>query len=259
MHMSEMIKFITLVFAVSAGLVFEANAYNSADMVTKNRSELKGDFTMALANDQVGPSAGQRAGGKVILIGASYAAGLSMDKIAGRIMVNKGIGGEQSFETLARFDKAVISEKPDSVILWGFINDIFRSDPEKLDITIERIKESYVKMVKKAREHNIAPIVCTEITMSLRKGFIETIVGTIYSLIGKKSYQDHINQHVMQVNQWLKDFAEEQGIFMLDFQKLLSGGGTMRKKEYSQKDGSHISPEGYRIISEFISTNLSHF
>ena len=42
-------------------------------------------------------------------------------------VINRGVAGQQSFELLARFDNDVVPERPRAVILWGFINDIFRA------------------------------------------------------------------------------------------------------------------------------------
>lgn len=192
----------------------------------------------------------------IVIIGASYAAGLGMDTLAGRRIINKGVGGEQSFETLARFDREVIADKPDAVILWGFINDIFRSERDKVDAAVERIKSSYTAMVEKARQNGIKPILATEVTMSRRPGIKAWVMRVIGAVTGKTSYQEYINGHVMDVNQWLKAFAKENDVPVLDLQVLLAEGDIMRKTKYAQEDASHISDEGYQVIAEYIRSNL---
>lgn len=194
--------------------------------------------------------------GTVIIMGASYAAGLELETLMDRQVINKGVGGEQSFESLARFDQEVIAEKPDAVILWGFINDIFRSDREKVDAAVERIKSSYMAMIEKARQNGITPIVATEVTMSLRPGFKAWATSLVPRMMGKTSYQEYVNSHVMDVNQWLKTYAGENDILLLDLQAVLAEGGVMRKTKFAQADGSHISDEGYRRIAEYIRANL---
>ncbi|MCP9462685.1 MAG: hypothetical protein NNA24_11645, partial [Nitrospira sp.] len=62
----------------------------------------------------------------LVIIGASYAKGLGQHELAGYQVINKGINGEQSFEMLARFETDVVGLKPNAVLIWGFINDIFR-------------------------------------------------------------------------------------------------------------------------------------
>jgi lysophospholipase L1-like esterase len=210
---------------------------------------------MVLAQD-TGKQVTGDAGGSIIIIGASYAAGLKMEMLAGRPVINKGIGGEQSFETLARFDREVIAAKPEAVVLWGFINDIFRSDREKADAAVERIKASYKEMVDKARANGITPIVATEVTIGPRPGVLEWFKSLLPRMLGKTSYHEYVNGHIMRANQWLKAYAQEKGVVLLDLQELLAEGGIARKPKYSQQDGSHISDEGYRRIAEYIRANI---
>lgn len=190
---------------------------------------------------------------KIVLIGASYAEGLKIDEISGKHVINMGIGGQQSFEMLARFKSDVIDLKPEKVIIWGFINDIFRADRKKIQPAISKIKDSYEKMVNFCKNNNVQPILATEVTMASRGGVKEMIVSTIAKVLGKTSYQDYINQHVMEVNGWLRLFAKKNNIMVLDLETLLiEDKSNKRKKIYAKKDGSHISENGYRVITEYI-------
>ena len=96
------------------------------------------------------------------------------------------------------------------MIIWGFINDIFRSEKDKLNETLERIKANFVEMISLAQENGIEPIVATEITMGPLPGFRELVGSWLGKIRGKTSYQDFVNGHVMQINQWLKAYAGEQ-------------------------------------------------
>jgi lysophospholipase L1-like esterase len=185
----------------------------------------------------------------IVLIGASYAKGWSLEEIAGMTVINKGISGEQSFEMLSRFQEDVISLKPKAVIIWGFINDIFRSKREEIDSTIERAKKSFKEMVKLSQENGIIPILATEVTIRPKEGWKETIAGWVGWLMGKKSYQDYINQQVLDMNQWLKNYAKENNLLILDLQPVISGKHGKRMKEYATNDGSHISKKGYERLT----------
>ncbi len=188
----------------------------------------------------------------IVILGASYAAGLKIDNLEGRPVINKGIGGNQSFEMLARFDKDVTSLNPEVVILWGFINDIFRSDREKMDDTLAKIKECYSDMTALAEKNGIQPVLATEVTMSLRPGLKEAVGNFIGKVTGKVSYQEYISTRVIEINRWLKKYAAERELVVLDIQSLLTDGKTLRKKIYAQEDGSHISVEGYQVISDYL-------
>ena len=192
----------------------------------------------------------------VVLLGASYAKGLQLDEINGYNLVNKGVAGDTSPEMLERFSNDVVALNPEKVILWGFINDIHNADKDKVENAVEKIKKSYVEMIVLAQKNNIEPILVTEITMSRRAGIMEILRSWRAKLGIKPTYQDYVNGHVMVVNQWLKEYANENGLKILDFQSLLAEGGVMRNKAYAQDDGGHVSEEGYKLINEYLIQNL---
>jgi lysophospholipase L1-like esterase len=194
---------------------------------------------------------------KLVIIGASYARGWTDFSPAKFTVVNKGRSGEQSFEMLARFRKDVIDERPEVVIIWGFINDIFGSSPEVIDPTLERSRKNITEMVDLARSNGIKPVLATEVTIREKEGIMETIASWIGRIKGAESYQDYVNKYVLQTNHWIRGYAREQGIFLLDFQPLLVDGKGRRKKEYATEDGSHLSAAAYARLSEYADKNLS--
>jgi lysophospholipase L1-like esterase len=193
----------------------------------------------------------------LVIIGASYAGGWKPQKtVAGYQVVNKGVSGQQSFEMLARFETDVVALKPDAVIIWGFINDVFRNDRDRIDQTLNRARESLVAMVESARKANIRPILATEVTMRGKAGFGETVSGFVGGLIGKESYQDYVNKQVIQTNRWIRDMATREQIALFDYEAILSDGSGARKKEFAKDDGSHISSAGYEAITEYTERQL---
>ncbi|MCK4950743.1 MAG: hypothetical protein KAS48_02915 [Gammaproteobacteria bacterium] len=187
-----------------------------------------------------------------VIIGASYARAWSIESIQGKTVINKGVDGNQSFEMLARFKEDVLDQNPDTVIIWGFINDIFRSDSGNMENTLSRIKNSYEEMCKLAIKKGINTILATEVTIREPSGFSNQVSGLIGSLLGKKSYQDYINGHVIEMNKWLKQFARSKQLSILDFEKVLSGAGRSRKAEYATDDGSHIAEAAYDRLSAYV-------
>ena len=185
--------------------------------------------------------------GPIILLGASYAASWPLKDIDGIPVINKGVAGQQSFELLQRFDSDVVAAAPRAVVLWGFINDIFRSPPEAMDATIARLKESYTEMIKRARANGIEPILATEVTVRPRTATLrERVTARVADLLGRQSYQDAINRHVLAVNQWLQETAAREQLVILHLQSALSEPGGRRRVAFAQPDGSHITPAGYR-------------
>ncbi|MEM4655321.1 MAG: GDSL-type esterase/lipase family protein [Thermosphaera sp.] len=194
---------------------------------------------------------------KIVVLGASYAGGWNPGRpVAGYQIINKGIAGQQSFEMLSRFEIDVVAAKPDAVLIWGFINDIFRGDQNKIEEVLARIKESFTAMVELARRAGIVPILATEVTVREKEGWKEGIAAFTGKMLGKESYQAYVNKHVRNVNQWIKEKAASEGILLMDIHAALSDSKGERVKEYSKPDGSHISEEGYRVLTQFLEERL---
>jgi lysophospholipase L1-like esterase len=189
-------------------------------------------------------------GETIVVLGASYARGWPVHELAGRRVVNKGVGGEQSGEMLARFDRDVAALKPTVVILWGFINDVHRSPPGEIEAALARIRANIVEMVRRARESGIRPILATEVTIRPPAGLANAVAGWIARLRGKRSYAEGVNEHVLATNRWMREFAKAEGIAVLDFQPELAEASGMRAQGYAVDDGSHLSPAAYARLSE---------
>jgi lysophospholipase L1-like esterase len=187
--------------------------------------------------------------GALVIMGASYARGWNPGELGGRECINKGVDGEQSHEVRARFERDVLALQPRSVIIWGYINDIHRSDRADMERTKERARRSFIEMVDLARANGIEPIVATEVTIRNKDSWKELIAAMIGRLLGKESYQDYVNSQVLELNEWLTQYAEQNALLLLDLQPLLSDQNGRRKREYATEDGSHISPAGYEVLT----------
>lgn len=183
----------------------------------------------------------------IVIIGASYAQGWPVTVLDGMTVINKGAGGEQTYELLARFDRDVIAAKPRAVLIWGFINDIFRSKPEELNEKLVRSRDNIRNMVDKARSQGIAVILATEVTLPASTGW----AAWLGKLRGKQSYREQINERVIEVNRWIRALAAEKKLVLLDFEKALAGLDGMRKPEYTTEDGTHLSSQAYEALSRY--------
>lgn len=188
----------------------------------------------------------------IVVLGASYAGGWNL-QVPGIPVVNKGVTGQQSFELLARFDADVASAKPRAVIVWGYINDVFRAPEGQMDQSLARARESIQAIVAKARAAEIEPVLATEVTVRERpttwSGLAASWVGWA---MGKVSYQQTINSRVLELNAWLRDYAGREGLLLLDLQPVVSEPSGGRLPAFATADGSHISEAGYQRLSEHV-------
>jgi lysophospholipase L1-like esterase len=195
----------------------------------------------------------------IVLIGASYAKGWPLKEINGIPVLNRGVDGEQSFEVLNRFRKDVIAIKLRAVIIWGYINDIHRTDRSKIDMAIGKAKNSFIAMVELSEKNGIIPILATEVTIRHKNGLIDALQNWVGKLLRKKSYQDYVNQHVLNLNRWLKGYAQEKNLLVLDLQPLISDHNNIRLKKYATDDGTHISEQGYKQLTAYATKRLENY
>jgi uncharacterized SAM-binding protein YcdF (DUF218 family)/lysophospholipase L1-like esterase len=188
--------------------------------------------------------------GPLVILGASYAKGWS-PSLGARRVVNKGIQGQQSFELAARFDRDVLGERPRAVVIWGFINDVFRSPPDRMPATLERVRTSVTAMVAAARANGIEPVLATELTITHPDSWTASAMATIGWMLGRRSYQDTINAQVTSGNAWLREYARREGLLLLDLQAAVSDADGHRQRAFAAADGSHVSPAGYTAMSRY--------
>ncbi len=201
----------------------------------------------------------RNANGPIVVLGASYAAGWRVADVRGIPVVNKGVGGQQSFDLLERFDRDVVSASPRAVILWAGINDIFRAPPGAMDQAVAHMRDSYTELIARARQHGIEPILATEVTLRPPESVKEEVAGWLGALRGKASYQDEVNRHVLAVNRWLVETAAREGLLVLQFDTVLSEPGGRRHPAYAQPDGSHITPAGYDALTSYATPILEEY
>ena len=192
----------------------------------------------------------------MVITGASYAASWKEPAIGGYRIDNRGVGGEETHQVLARFDRDVLAVKPAVVLIWGHINNIHRAPPGGMARVKEAIKRDYQEMVRRARASGVEPMLATEVTLSEPPGLLNRAVAVINQLRGKVSYGATVNGHVRDINAWLRNFARQEGVRLLDFERALDDGKGFRRAEYTSEDGTHISPAGYAALTEFARRNL---
>jgi uncharacterized SAM-binding protein YcdF (DUF218 family)/lysophospholipase L1-like esterase len=189
--------------------------------------------------------------GPLVILGASYAKGWT-PAVDGVQVINAGVAGQQSFEMLARFEADVVSRQPRAVVLWGFINDVFRSPRPNIAAALTRVRESFGSMVEQARRQGIEPILATEVTAGAKAGWKEAAAGLVGGLLGKQAYHEYVNRHVMDTNAWLRELARREGLLLLDFEQVVTRGSSgQRLRAYTADDGSHLTPAAYEALSAY--------
>lgn len=193
----------------------------------------------------------------MVIIGASYAAEWENPKLPGYTVTNKGIGGQESSDLRARFERDVIALKPDAVMIWGHYNDVVRASADKMAAAKQKAQDNYRWMTEQARAAGIEVILITEITIPIPNTFKENAVAWVAGLLGKQDYRSQKNEQIKALNVWLRDYARSQKLKLIDLEQALDSGNGTRKVEYTRSDNSHVSPAGYQAITQYVTAQLA--
>lgn len=214
-------------------------------------SQPEGDHA-SVHHDQQGKAMSvQDDGGCMIIFGASYAKGWDVASLGPWRVVNEGIGGDETKGMLARLDADVLDRHPDVLLIWGFINDVFRAPRNEIDKRLESTRSNILEIIDLAKANGIEPVIATEITIRNEKSILNESKSLIGRLMGRPSYQDYINSHVSETNVWLRVIAATQDLALLDYEKVLADARGHRIRRYAADDGSHISQEGYSALTAY--------
>ncbi len=138
--------------------------------------------------------------------------------------INAGVNGDNTRGMLGRFESDVASERPEYVIVWAGINDLYAvSQPEQVMANLEAL-------YRRAREIGAVPIACT----------LTPVTGP-----------ELMNQRIRDLNLLIAEHCEAEGIAWVDlFSTLVSCDGVL--SEVYSNDGVHLSAEGYQTVAQTI-------
>ncbi|WAC41765.1 GDSL-type esterase/lipase family protein [Pedobacter sp. SL55] len=140
-------------------------------------------------------------------------------------IVNRGIGGDNSFGILARMDE-IVAAKPKAVYLMDGINDQFRKLPH--DVSVYNYKRIIRKIKQQSPKTKIYVESCLPINESMTK----------------EAYTKDRNVLVPALNQKIKALAEAEGVTYIDICPIFQDDKGVLKQEFTI-DGVHLKAAAY--------------
>ena len=140
-------------------------------------------------------------------------------------VVNRGVGGDNSFGILARMDE-VLASKPRAIFLMDGINDLFRKLP--YDISVNNYRR-IIRMIKQQSPKT--------------KIYMESVLP-INEEMTSATYTKGRNKMVPVLNEKIKQMAAEEKITYINIVPLFEDGNGNLKKELSI-DGVHLKASAY--------------
>ncbi|HEY2390450.1 MAG TPA: SGNH/GDSL hydrolase family protein [Candidatus Angelobacter sp.] len=184
------------------------------------------------ANRQLGlPKTGER---RVVFLGDSITDLWNLPEyFPGKSYVNRGIGGQITAQMVLRFHQDVVELQPAAVIINAGINDISNT----LQVTnIAEIESNYETMAEIARTHGVRVI------------FASLLPINNYTEYSRGFLTERPPEQIRELNRWLKDYSEKNGLIYLDYYSSLIDKNQMLRPELTG-DGLHPNADGYKIMA----------
>jgi lysophospholipase L1-like esterase len=148
---------------------------------------------------------------------------------AGKPYIDRGISGQTTPQMLVRFRQDVIGLKPKAVVILAGINDINGNTGPS---TLEMIEDNLKSMTELAKANNILVVLSSLLPCD--------------SIYVRPDL--HPGERVLQLNTWLKKYAEENQCIYLDYFPALANSKNGLKEEYTE-DGLHPNKQGYMVMA----------
>jgi lysophospholipase L1-like esterase len=173
--------------------------------------------------------------GAIVFLGNSITErGAWHELLPGKIIMNRGIGGDNTFGVLARLSE-VTKYKPKKIFLLIGINDIGRGLP------IEVITANYRRIVQRVRAES-----------PKTRLFIQSVLPMNDAIL-KYDYLKNKKDTVLALNRELKAIAAANGLTYINLHEVFADGKGDLQAAYTS-DGIHINPAAYAAWVEYLRT-----
>ncbi len=164
--------------------------------------------------------------GEIVFLGNSITEhGEWQELIPDKPVINRGVGGDNTFGVLARLDE-VLSSKPKKIFLLIGINDLARKLP--YDVIINNYKRIIGRIKKESPKTTL---------------YIQSILP-LNSGMTTAPYLQGRNPMQVELNRRLKELASQEKITYINLHPLFEDANGELKKEFSI-DGIHLKASAY--------------
>jgi lysophospholipase L1-like esterase len=144
-------------------------------------------------------------------------------------VLNRGINGQRSDEILARFERDVVPEAADYVIILAGVNDVYQGYPS------EFVEQNLQAMYSKAFEEDIVPIAATILPYNTASSSESAIIN--------------------ELNRWIENTARRLAIPFCDTHRVVADPNAPNRLS-SSPEGLHPDVSGYRRMGEVLAITI---
>lgn len=153
-------------------------------------------------------------------------------------LIGAGIGGNKVYDLYLRMDQDVLAAKPDVVVIYVGVNDVWHKQSFGTGTDPDKFERFYQAIIKKLKDQNIKPVLCTPAVIGERTDFSNELDGDLnkYSNIIRK-------------------LASDQKIPLVDLRKsfldynLKNNPGNLESGILTT-DRVHLNEKGNRLVAE---------
>ena len=186
--------------------------------------------------------------GPIVILGASYAAGWHPSVPASR---SSTAGRRPAVVSTARAIRARRrAAAPRAVIVWGFINDVFRAPPASIDASIQRERDTSPAR-RGWRRHGIEPILTTEVSIRGPEHVVRDVrqLGGLDD--GERAVSGRHQPAVRETNVWLRVSGRASACCCSISRVWWRTKPVSVVVEFATEDGSHIPDAGYAALAAY--------
>ena len=179
--------------------------------------------------------AGVQKGGYIDVLQNMIAANSAADKFE---LNGAGIGGNKIYDLYLRMDKDVLEKKPDVVVIWVGVNDVWHKSSFGTGTDFDKFGGFYDAVVKKIQATGAKVIVVTP------------------AAIGEKNdYSNAQDGDLNAYSSWIRKYAKNNGLGLVDLRTVfheysLANNPDNNTKGILTTDGVHLNEKGNALVAE---------
>ena len=146
-------------------------------------------------------------------------------------VLNRGINGERSDQIAARFDRDVLAERPDAVVIIAGVNDVYQGRPAA----------------------QVTPVLLGLYERAAR-GSIPVVAG---SIVPYNTATPAANVVMREINRWIQDEASRRGNLTFVDTRAATAAADDPDRLAGSPDGLHPDVDGYRRMAGVLEPALT--
>lgn len=148
-------------------------------------------------------------------------------------VLNRGVNGERSDQIAARFDRDVLAERPDAVVIIAGVNDVYQGRPAA----------------------QVTPVLQGLYERASRAA-IPVVAG---SIVPYNTATAAANAAMREINRWIQDEAARRPNLQFVDTRAATASATDPDKLAGSPDGLHPDLDGYRRMAEALEPALARY